>query len=61
MIKGIGNNPSFISAMSSKEKENIKTDNVEKSKVEKIKEAINNGTYKIDLDTTANKMAEALL
>jgi flagellar biosynthesis anti-sigma factor FlgM len=47
--------------MSSKEKENIKTDNVEKSKVEKIKEAINNGTYKIDLDTTANKMAEALL
>jgi anti-sigma28 factor (negative regulator of flagellin synthesis) len=59
MIKGIGNNPSFISTMSSKD--NIKTENVEKSKVEKIKESINNGTYKIDLDKTAQKIAESLL
>jgi anti-sigma28 factor (negative regulator of flagellin synthesis) len=59
MIKGIGNNPSFVSTMSSKDK--IKTDNVEKSKVDRIKDAINNGNYKIDLDKTAEKLAETLL
>jgi len=62
MIKGIGNTPSFISTISSKEdKENTKIDNVEKSKVDKIKEAIKNGSYEINIDKTASKIAKSLL
>jgi flagellar biosynthesis anti-sigma factor FlgM len=34
---------------------------VEKSKVDSLKEAISNGTYKIDLDKTADKLAKTLL
>jgi len=60
MIKGINNNSTFISTISSKQN-NAKTENVEKSKVEEIKESIKNGTYKIDLDQTASKMAKSLL
>ena len=60
MIKGISNNSTFISTISSKQ-ENEKTQNVEKSKVESLKESIKNGTYKIDIDATAKKLAESLL
>ena len=59
MIKGISNNNStFFSTISSKK---IKTDEVEKSKVDEIKESIKNGTYKIDIDNTAKKLAKSLL
>jgi anti-sigma28 factor (negative regulator of flagellin synthesis) len=61
MIKAISNNSTFISAMSQKKEENIKSENTEKSKVETIKESIQNGNYKIDLDKTAQKMAKSLL
>jgi len=60
MIKGISNNSTFISTISSKQ-ENEKAQNVEKSKVESLKDAIKNGTYKIDIDSTAKKLAESLL
>jgi flagellar biosynthesis anti-sigma factor FlgM len=60
MIKGINSNFSYISTISSK-KQNGNIQNVEKSKVESIKEAISNGSYKIDLDKTASKMAKSLL
>jgi len=60
MIKGINNNSTaFISTISSKNNKQI--ENVEKSKVESLKEAIQNGTYKIDLDKTASKIAKSLL
>jgi len=60
MIKGINSNTPYFSTISSKkDKNNIQ--NVEKSKVESIKEAIENGSYKIDLDKTASKMARTLL
>jgi len=60
MIKGISNNSTFISTISSKQ-ENEKTQNVEKSKVESLKDAIKNGTYKIDIDSTAKNLAKSLL
>jgi len=60
MIKGITNTPTFISTISSKQNTE-KTENVEKSKVENIKDAIKNGSYKIDLDNTASKIAKSLL
>ena len=47
--------------------ENIKVSKVEKpeskelSKVERIKEEISNGTYKLDLNALSEKMAEELL
>jgi len=59
MIKGINNNSTFISTISSKNNKQI--ENVEKSKVESLKEAIQSGNYKIDLDKTASKMAKSLL
>ena len=60
MIKGISSNSTFISTISSKNK-NDNIQNVEKSKVENIKEAIQNGTYKINLNETASQMAKSLL
>ena len=60
MIKGINNSSTvFVSTISSKNNKQI--ENVEKSKVESLKEAIQNGTYKIDLDKTASKIAKSLL
>jgi len=59
MIKGISNNNStFFSTVSSKKP---KIEEVEKSKVDEIKESIKNGTYKIDIDNTAKKLAKSLL
>jgi len=60
MIKGISNNNTTLnfSTISSKK---IKTDEVEKSKVDEIKESIKNGTYKIDIDNSAKKLAKSLL
>ena len=41
---------------------NVGTENAkELSKAEKIKEALNSGEYKVDIATTAKKMADELL
>jgi len=62
MIKGISSNTSTLFTTISKDKkENITSEKVEKSKVDSIKEAIQNGTYKIDIDKTAKDMAKNLL
>ena len=62
MIKGISSNTSTLFTTISKDKkENITSEKVEKSKVDSIKEAIQNGTYKIDIDKTARNMAKNLL
>ncbi|PAF50176.1 hypothetical protein BKH43_05395 [Helicobacter sp. 13S00401-1] len=37
------------------------SDEVASNKVSDIKEAIKNGTYKVDMDATADKMAQSLL
>ena len=59
MIKGISNNNNtFLSTISSPK---TKTEEVEKSKVDEIKESIKNGSYKIDIDNTAKKLAKSLL
>jgi flagellar biosynthesis anti-sigma factor FlgM len=59
MIKGISSNNSTLLTSISQEKKDIQK--VEKSKVETIKEAMNNGTYKIDINKTAESMAKSLL
>jgi anti-sigma28 factor (negative regulator of flagellin synthesis) len=62
MIKGISsNNSTLFTTISKDKKENIQSEKVEKSKVDTIKEAIKNGTYKIDINKTASSMAKALL
>ena len=38
-----------------------KSEKMEKSRVESIKEAVQNGTYKIDIEKTSSKMAKQLL
>ena len=58
MIKGISSNSPYISTMSSSGKTDIKK--VEKSKIESIKEAIRNNTYKIDIVKLAKKIADSL-
>ena len=60
MIKGISNSTVF-STISKQNNNDKKVDDIEKSKVDNIKEAIQNGTYKLDINQTASKMAEALL
>jgi flagellar biosynthesis anti-sigma factor FlgM len=59
MIKGISSNNSTLLTSISQEKKDIQK--VEKSKVETIKEAMNNGTYKIDINKTAESLAKNLL
>jgi len=62
MIKGISSNTSTLFTTISKDKkENITSEKVEKSRIDSIKEAIQNGTYKIDIDKTARNMAKNLL
>jgi len=62
VIKGISsNNSTLFTAISKDKKENIQSEKVEKSKVDTIKEAIKNGTYKIDINKTASSMAKELL
>jgi len=62
MIKGISSdNSTLFTSISKDKKENIKSEKVEKSKVDTIKESIKNGTYKIDIDKTAQGMAKSLL
>jgi len=60
MIKGITSS-TFISTISSPKKENDNIQNVEKSKVESIKEALKNGSYEVKINETASKIAKALL
>ncbi|NPA55434.1 MAG: flagellar biosynthesis anti-sigma factor FlgM [Epsilonproteobacteria bacterium] len=55
------NNSTFFQTVSSNNNDNKQVKNVEKSKVDSLKEAISNGTYKIDLDKTADKLAKTLL
>jgi anti-sigma28 factor (negative regulator of flagellin synthesis) len=62
MIKGISsNNSTFFTSISKDKKENIQSEKVEKSKVDTIKESIKNGTYKIDINKTAESLAKNLL
>lgn len=41
--------------------EKIESENVSNNKITRIKNEINNGSYKIDLEQTSNKMARDLL
>lgn len=56
---------SISSLQKSKSLKSSKTTNVskqgDKSKVEKIKDALNNGEYKIDLETLSELIADELL
>jgi anti-sigma28 factor (negative regulator of flagellin synthesis) len=62
MIKGIStNNSTLFTSISKDKKENIQSEKVEKSKIDTIKESIKNGTYKIDIDKSAESMAKNLL
>jgi len=60
MIKGISKS-SFITTISSPKKENNNIQNVEKSKVDLIKEALKNGSYKLKLQQTSSQIAKTLL
>jgi len=62
MIKGLNNsNPQYISTISSKKKDDNNIQNVEKSRVDSIKEAVTSGTYKIDIEQTASKIPKTLI
>ncbi|RUM55273.1 MAG: flagellar biosynthesis anti-sigma factor FlgM [Nautilia sp.] len=63
MINGISsNNSTFFTTISGNKKDNTQQiEKVEKSKIETLKESIKNGTYKIDIEKTANSMAKKLL
>jgi anti-sigma28 factor (negative regulator of flagellin synthesis) len=62
MIKGISsNNSTLFTSISKDKKENIQSEKVEKSRIDTIKESIKNGTYKIDINKSAESMAENLL
>jgi anti-sigma28 factor (negative regulator of flagellin synthesis) len=62
MIKGISStNSTLFTTISKDKKENIQSEKVEKSKVDSIKEAVKNGTYKLDINKTASAMAERLI
>jgi len=60
MIKRVGINTQMLSTQQQK-----RTQNVEKEekvgRVEEIKEQIKNGTYKIDINKTAEALAKSLL
>jgi len=56
----ISNNPIINNNIKVSTQQTKKID-TEKTRVEEIKEAIKNGTYKIDIDKTAKAMAKALL
>lgn len=65
MISPVGNKTGFVSALKEQDKQ-IKNKEVaavqeKEDKVAAIKQAIKNGTYKIDLQTTSEKMALNLL
>ena len=50
--------------ISNAKKSDVKNNNIdskEKNRVEEIKKSIQNGTYKIDLQKTAQKIADTLL
>ena len=63
MIKGISNNSTLLTSISSDKKDlkTEKSDKMEKSRVESIKDAVQNGTYKIDITKTSKSMAKQLL
>ncbi|RUM55900.1 MAG: flagellar biosynthesis anti-sigma factor FlgM [Nautilia sp.] len=62
MINSISSNrTTLLSTISNENEKNIKNEKVEKSKVSLIKEAIQNNTYKIDINKTALSMASRLL
>ena len=57
----ISNNPIINNNNIKVSTQQTKKIDTEKTRVEEIKEAIKNGTYKIDIDKTAKAMAKALL
>jgi len=63
MIKGISNNSTLLTSISSDKKDlkTEKSDKMEKSRVESIKDAVQNGTYKIDIAKASKSMAKQLL
>ncbi len=62
MIRGINSNLNSIQIETNNTKRKSQTQNVNKtSRVEEIKKAIENGTYKIDIEKTAKAMAKSLL
>jgi len=60
MINKIGINNYTLIQNETKQKKVSKKENIKISKVEEIKRAIENGTYKIDIEKTAKAMAEQL-
>ncbi len=65
MLKGISSNSvSFTQLSQNKKIENnniTKSDNVGKTRVEELKDAIKNGTYNVDIKSSAKAMAKSLL
>jgi anti-sigma28 factor (negative regulator of flagellin synthesis) len=63
MLKGVTSNTvSFTQLSQNKTNENeLKSDNVGKSRVEELKESIKNGTYKVNIESSAKSMAKSLL
>jgi anti-sigma28 factor (negative regulator of flagellin synthesis) len=62
MIRKIETSSLFKVDTTSKDSKKVNTKKLEKlSKVEEIKKAIENGTYKIDIESSARAMAKALL
>jgi len=60
MINKIGLNNYTLIQNEIKQKKVSKEENIKLSKVEEIKKAIENGTYKIDIEKTAEAMAKKL-
>jgi len=62
MIKQIGNTQQFIATTQTEKKRAQSTQKEEKiGRVEEIKQQIQKGEYKIDLDKTAKAFADSLL
>jgi flagellar biosynthesis anti-sigma factor FlgM len=64
MLKGVTSNTvSFtqLSQQNKKTENELKSDNVGKSRVEELKDAIKNGTYSVDIQSSSKAMAKSLL
>ena len=61
MINGISNTQASLIYESTQPKEKKVQSSKNISRVDEIKEAIKNGTYKVDIEKTAKAMAKSLL
>jgi len=57
---GAGQNSSLVTTTISEQKNRIKKGDEQTSRIDKLKDQIKNGEYKIDLKTVATKMAQEL-